>query len=555
MEEVKDCEKYEEGKDKEDVEDKNKESVREKRGKSRAEIQIVQATNVEGQSEPQGAGEDERTRESENQLNASEEGEGDAAESGSHRESDAARVRVLRKSDVVAEQRIDEESVKLREWLERREEGKTGEELGPEPVPRAADYQLEDGVIVNSRADYHTGRLQVRPYIPKGLRIRALECAHTSAHHGYGQTMSTLEAFAYWPGYRKEARTFCEQCLTCKERRPEAVTGTLGEPPLPPHPWHTVGIDLLQLPETADGSKYLFLCVDLLTRYAVGSALKEKSANAVVKAMRRLFIRNPLLGSPVMILSDNGLEFANNRVHRLLRRHGTRQVFSTPYNPKGNGTTERLNRTVLQLLRGICEPGQDWTAVLPEVLAIYNNTKHQSIQVTPSEALTGRPTRHPQLLPDWVAGRCRGSTNASGMLIEEEHERLRTRYGRSRELHDEWKKAEIEWNQTLARHFEDISDESAISRYHQHEVYNRGRQPVTFKEGDLVVIKDVHRPPGVVGKLHRPFVGPWHVLKVNPGRTLQLADMEGRELDRAIPLDHVKPWRIESPSPAGRTPH
>jgi len=51
-------------KDKEDAEDKNKEAVKEKRGKSRTEIQIVQATNVEGQSEPQGAGEDEGTRES-----------------------------------------------------------------------------------------------------------------------------------------------------------------------------------------------------------------------------------------------------------------------------------------------------------------------------------------------------------------------------------------------------------------------------------------------------------------------------------------------------------
>ena len=451
---------------------------------------------------------------------------------------------MLRKSDVVAEQRVDEEAKKLKEWLERRLDGKTGEELGPEPVPRAADYQLEDGVIVNSRADYHTGRLQVRPFVPKGLRKRAIECAHTRAHQGYPHTMSTLETFAYWPGYRKEVRMFCDQCLTCKERNPEAVTGTLGEPPLPSHPWHTVGTDLLQLPETAEGYKYLLLCVDLLTRYAVGSALKEKSANAVVKAMRKLFIRNPLLGSPVKLLSDNGQEFANNRVYRLLRRHGTRQVFTTPYNPKGNGTTERLNRTVLQLLRGTCEPGQDWTAVLPEVLAIYNNTKHQSIQVTPSEAITGRPGRHPELMPDWIAGRVKGRTNASSMLTDEEHERLRRRYGRSQVLHDEWRDAEIEWSQTLARHFEDIGDESSISRYRQHGGYNRGRQPATLSEGDLVVIKDVHRPPGVAGKLHRPFVGPWHVQKINPGRTLQLADMEGRELDRAIPLDHVKLWRI-----------
>jgi len=147
-------------------------------------------------------------------------------------------------------------------------------------------------------------------------------------------------------------------------------------------------------------------------------------------------------------------------------------------------------------------------------------------------------------MPDWIAGRVKGRTNASSMLTDEEHERLRRRYGRSQVLHDEWRDAEIEWSQTLARHFEDIGDESSISRYRQHGGYNRGRQPATLSEGDLVVIKDVHRPPGVAGKLHRPFVGPWHVQKINPGRTLLLADMEGRELDRAIPLDHVKLWRI-----------
>jgi len=483
-------------------------------------------------SEPQGAGEDENSTEANRSTQRS--------------------IQMLRASEVSEAQKADEEVIKIKEWLERRQEGKIGEELGPEPVPRASEYKLENGNVIHNRADYHTGRLQVRLYIPKSLRKRAIECAHTSAHHGYPHTMSTLEGFAYWPGYRKEVRQFCSECLTCKERNPESITGTLGEPPLPPHPWHTVGVDLLQLPETADGYKYLLLCVDLLTRYAVGTGLKEKSANAVVKAMRKLFIRNPLLGSPVQILSDNGQEFANNRVYRLLRRHGTKQVFTTPYNPKANGTTERLNRTILQLMRGICEPEQEWTGVLQEVLAIYNNTKHQSIQVTPTEAFTGRPSRHPQLMPDWVAGRIQGSTNANNLLIREECQRMRTRYGRTQVLHDEWRKAEIEWHQTLTRHFEDIGDQSVISRAQQHGVYNRNRQPVMISEGDLVVIKDVHRPPGVAGKLHRPFVGPYHVLKVNPGRTLELADIEGRELDRAIPLDHVKAWHIERPAPAGR---
>ena len=423
--------------------------------KVKAGKHMIQATDAEEGSEPQGAGEDGESEHHEEEENHTSEDE-EREENHGQNQIGQSRLNMLRAREVAEAQKVDEESIKIREWLELRNEGVSGEELGPEPVPRVSDYKIEMEVITHCRADYHTGRLQVRLYIPRSLRKRAMECAHTNAHQGYPHTMSTLERFAYWPGYRKDVRQFCDQCLTCKERNPEARTGTLGEPPLPPHPWHTVGVDLLQLPETAEGYKYLLLCVDLLTRYAVGSALKEKSANAIVKAMRKLFLRNPLLGSPVQILSDNGQEFANNRVYRLLRRHGTKQVFTTPYNPKGNGTTERLNRTVLQLLRGTCEPGQEWTAVLPEVLAIYNNTKHQSIQVTPAEAFTGRPTRHPQLLPDWLSGRMTGTTNAGSVMTPEERQRMRTRYGRSQVLHDEWRKAEVEWHQTLTRHLKTL---------------------------------------------------------------------------------------------------
>jgi hypothetical protein len=122
---------------------------------------------------------------------------------------------------------------------------------------------------------------------------------------------------------------------------------------------------------------------------------------------------------------------------------------------------------------------------------------------------------------------------------------MRTRYGTTLQLRHEWDQAEIEWQRTLTRHIEDIGDEAAIARRQQHKYHDKSRQAAKIEEGDLVVIKDVYRPAGVAGKLHRPYVGPWQVLKVKPNRTLQLADIEGHKLDREVPLDHVKVWRLE----------
>jgi hypothetical protein len=38
--------------------------------------------------------------------------------------------------------------------------------------------------------------------------------------------------------------------------------------------------------------------------------------------------------------------------------------------------------------------------MIPTILDIYNHCLHSSTGLTPYGAFTGRPTRHPQLMPD-----------------------------------------------------------------------------------------------------------------------------------------------------------
>ncbi len=53
---------------------------------------------------------------------------------------------------------------------------------------------------------------------------------------------------------------------------------------LPESHWDIVSIDLLQLPQSQYGSKYLLVCVDHLTRYVVLAPLKDKTITQVVHA-------------------------------------------------------------------------------------------------------------------------------------------------------------------------------------------------------------------------------------------------------------------------------
>ena len=75
-------------------------------------------------------------------------------------------------------------------------------------------------------------------------------------------------------------------------------------------------------------------------------------------------------GSPVRILTDQGLEFTDSVIVQLCKMIGTDRVTTSAYNPECNGSTERFNQTLLEKLIKLCNADcDDWDAVLP--IALY----------------------------------------------------------------------------------------------------------------------------------------------------------------------------------------
>ncbi len=85
------------------------------------------------------------------------------------------------------------------------------------------------------------------------------------------------------------------------------------EYPPPTRPWDVVSIDLLQLPSSTQGSKYLLVMVDMFSRYVVLAPIKDKTAQNVAHALVTRLICE--YSAPRFLLSDNGAEFRNRLLH------------------------------------------------------------------------------------------------------------------------------------------------------------------------------------------------------------------------------------------------
>lgn len=75
---------------------------------------------------------------------------------------------------------------------------------------------------------------------------------------------------------------------------------------------------------------------------------------------------------------------------------GIEKSRTTPYHPSGNGTSERFNRTFLDML-GTLDPSQkyDWKKYLAPLTYAYNCTKHETTKFSSFELMFGRTSRLP----------------------------------------------------------------------------------------------------------------------------------------------------------------
>jgi transposase InsO family protein len=125
--------------------------------------------------------------------------------------------------------------------------------------------------------------------------------------------------------------------------------------------------------------------------------IPSKQTDTAEDTARRFFdevIR--LHGLPSVIVSDRDAKFTSRFWQSLFDRFGTKLAMSSAYHPQTDGQSERMVRTLKEMLRSAVDHRQhDWTHHLAELKFAYNNSHMRPHSSLHSSSIPGIIPRFP----------------------------------------------------------------------------------------------------------------------------------------------------------------
>ncbi|GBL79432.1 Retrovirus-related Pol polyprotein from transposon 412 [Araneus ventricosus] len=255
-----------------------------------------------------------------------------------------------------------------------------------------SDLQVIDGALYKRNFD-PSGKRWL-PVIPKHLRldiVRHFHDAPTAGHLGFIKTYDRLRKRFYWPGLYRSVRNYVMHCKECQRKPvPQKPPGHLMPLPAVEAPFHRVGVNLLgRFPKSLGGNKWIIVCTDYLTRYAITKSLPSADAPEVSKFMVEEIILKH--GAQRTIITDRGQVFQSKLIFEINRLCNVGHRMTTAYHPQTNGLTERFNKTLADMLSMYVHVEQrNWDQILPFVTFAYNTARQETTGLTPFYLLHGR---------------------------------------------------------------------------------------------------------------------------------------------------------------------
>ena len=386
--------------------------------------------------------------------------------------------------DFALEQRRDPKLKEVIDFLERGElpeEEKTARQI----ALQKSQFTLQDNILYY--LDHKQGHHK-RVAVPRHVREQLLTEHHSSlsgGHFGVKKTYGALARHWWWDGMYSDVVKFVTNCPECA-----IVTGGGRHHRAPLHPipvsrpFQIVGVDIMELPQTNKGNKYVLVFQDFLTKWPLAFPMPDQKTQRIAELLVNEVI--PLFGVPEALLSDRGTNLLSHLMQDVCRLLGIQKLNTTAHHPECDGMVERFNRTLKTMLRKqAAKLGSQWDEYIAGALWAYRNVPHDATGEKPSFLLLGVD--------------CRTPTEAA-LLPPHDLE--------AADISDYREKVVL--SLSSARQMAADSIRTAQARYKK--TYDRSSRVANYKLGDWVLVKFPQEETGRMRKLSRPWHGPYRIV-------------------------------------------
>ena len=390
------------------------------------------------------------------------------------------------------------------------------------------DYREKELQFDDSKYTVKHGLLYInnRVLIPKdaGLREQFLKQSHDIiGHPDDHRSYSHLHNLCAWDTMKQDMTKYVKSCDTCQRTKSRTTLkeGELHSLPIPTRPGQHIAMDWMTMkvrsmdPITKTTYDSILVITDRLSRLSVlipttTTTTKEETAKHLIQ---RWFSR---FGVPETIVSDRDPKLTTDYWNLVAKEIGFKATFSSAYHPQTDGSTERVNRSILQILRAQLDKksASAWIQKLPETEFAYNSRLHSSIGMSPFQATYG-------YIPD--AGLIHPDQQVTP--ITDRIDKLVTGSKRAHE--------------TQAR------------------AYNKRHKPATqYKIDDLVLLdtepyRQNDAQKNISAKLENRWQGPYSIRKVLPNDTYRLNLPPSSTLHNSFHVSRLKAYVL---TPRGEYP-
>ena len=339
-----------------------------------------------------------------------------------------------------------------------------------------------NGILLRTLSD----RKQI--VLPEAMHALVYTELHQKMGHlGHERVLDLARRRFFWPHMGADIDHFIRRKCSCvASKSPNEAERAPLHPIHATYPFEIVCMDYMKMDVCQGGFKYILVITDHFTRFAQAYATRSNKSRPAADKLFNHFILQ--FGYPKRIHTDQGQEFNSNLFKDLHQLTGIIKSRTTPYHPESDGQCERMNRTVINMLKSLKESQKrNWKECLPSLMFAYNATVHKTTHFSPFFLMFGREPRLPidDVFSDVVPAPGTGQDLADN---DDVNNRDYSGFAKS-------------WNARMNQAYELANQNIGKSAAYNKQKHDQkiGKSVVDIVVGDRVLVKNV-RPEGTTRK-------------------------------------------------------